>query len=363
YCRQCTETDYNNLSNDEIICAVENFLQYSDELKSVVFYGGEPLLNSEGVRFALKYINSKFVNTKFSMITNAMLCDENMAEILAKYNVDIIVSADGLPQMHNTARVTVDNKSSYQDTIDGYWRLKKAGCTVGISCTIGPHNENHIESLIEWLKDLHPNSVGFGLPHGDKDNYAMGLQSFPKVYYDLISSFEALLDEGISFIQIERKLRDIINNNINAFECRACHNRLVVCPGLRFGVCEGAVTNDNMFFNTVSEAKNIAYQYRKTSPLTISSCKGCIAQRICGGGCPYDKLMRYGRVDVPDQYRCGFMKLIVDYSLRFIAKCFNELDAPIVINNSNARDKVLNRLNFSKENYIPLQFNCESRIN
>ena len=239
----------------------------------------------------------------------------------------------------------------------------RVGCGVGISCTLGPHNERKFDDVIEWIIDVRPNTVGFGLPHGDSDNYAMGLNDRTWLYQKVLEAFMTLQQHGVSLIQVERKLRDMIANHVNAFECRACHKRLVICPGKKIGVCEGAVTDEALFFNSIDQAKESALSFQETSPLRIKPCQNCIALRVCGGGCPYDKIKRYGRIDVPDKYRCGFMQLLCEFALQQIAQTLLEnTEEEMFLVSSAQRDFLLDNLLMAKENFVPLAFNCEAKV-
>ena len=363
YCRQKSNNAIDDMTNEEIKNSIDVFYKVSHNPQSVVFYGGEPLMNIVGIEFAINYIRSFDTNIKFSIVTNATLCDRNIANFLSKHNVDVIVSMDGAEKLHDKVRLSKEGSGTYQAASDGYHFLKDAGCTIGISCVIGPHNEKHFDDLISWVVDMQPNSVGFCLPHGDKNNFAMGI-SFSDVYQKMISAFEKLLQHQISLIQVERKLRDVIKGNLNPYECKACEKRLVACGNGQFGICEGAVTRKEMFFESLEQLTPIANEYQKTSPFKIKQCKRCVAFRICGGGCPYDKIMRFGRTDVPDIYRCGFIKLIVEYALKYILRNtshFDNFDGIRLISNKE-REFLLDTLNFTKDGFIPLNFNCEVNI-
>lgn len=362
YCRQHTSSSYRNLTNAEIRQAVTDFFSYSDTLNSVVFYGGEPLLNKEGVKYALQYISAINPDVKFSMITNAILCDDDTAKMLADYHVDVIVSADGCQEYHDTARVYETGGPSYEDTIKGYWKLKNAGCVVGISCTIGPHNEKHFNELVNWMIELHPNSAWFGLPHGSQDNYAMGLEDADCTHKNLLASFPVLREDGVSLLQVEKKIRDLLMNNIIAYDCKACKNRLVACPGGRYGVCEGAVTDQTMFFEKIEDAISISRKFQDTTPLVVETCRECIAQRICGGGCPYDKILRYQKTSVSDPYHCTFVRKLVTYSLQYIGSVLAKEDAEVIVADEELRTIILENLTLSKSNFIPLQFNADNNV-
>lgn len=370
YCRQLNYDRTKRMTKKEIKNVVDECKRKGINLKSVVFYGGEPLLNKEYIIYAIDYINELYEGKQieYSMITNGVLCDVQTAGELKNRNVSVILSIDGPMEFNDKARIDKGGKSIYNKAIEGYFNLKDTGCVIGINSVLGPHNQDSIEQLVEWILEIDPNTVGFALPHGDKTNYAMQVQ-FSKLYKDIISAHHKLKEYGISIIQVERKLKDIVLNNLNSYECRAARNRIVAVPNSRYGVCEGAVGNSEYFYSNMEDIIKTSCEFQKTSPLVVRDCLSCYARRICGGGCPYDKIMRYGRVDVKDEYRCGFIKEVVRYSLKVILDSatglidnysnFDGVSYRII--DGKMSDSLYNQLDYSKSNFVPLKYNCDAR--
>ena len=101
---------------------------------------------------------------------------------MATHKVEVIVSMDGPEELHNEARININHEGTYKLAVRGYRNLKEEGCKTGISAVIGPHNEKHFDKLINWAIELKPNSLGFCLPHGDEENFAMKISSFEEVH-------------------------------------------------------------------------------------------------------------------------------------------------------------------------------------
>lgn len=133
YCRQQKSHVLANMSLDEIKYAIDTFLSVSKSPKSVVFFGGEPLLNFEGIRYAIEYIRTLNPNISFSMVINGSLCKPEIASYFAQNNVEVIVSLDGPKEIHNASRLNLNGKSTYQEALKGYLNLKEAGCVTGIT--------------------------------------------------------------------------------------------------------------------------------------------------------------------------------------------------------------------------------------
>ena len=83
------------------------------------FFGGEPLLNINGIKFAIEYVHEFDKNIQFSMVINGSLCTKEIASFLAKNQVEVIVSMDGPEEFHNRARININQEGTYRQAIRG----------------------------------------------------------------------------------------------------------------------------------------------------------------------------------------------------------------------------------------------------
>lgn len=325
YCRQIKTGKLVNMTLKEIQDAIDKFLSVAKNPKSVVFFGGEPLMNFPGIKFAIEYIKAIDDSIKFSMVINGSLCTEEIASFFAKNNVEVIVSMDGPESIHNCSRVYENGNGTYSEALRGYERLKKAGCRTGITAVIGPHNEKKFKLLTGWILELKPDSLGFCLPHGDDDNYAMKVESFEDIHESFIDAYNIFHRNNIYLVQVEQKIEALIKGYVIYHECKSCGKRLVACKNNKYGNCEGPITNHNCFYDDLEEVEKRIMLYKQSSPLLNDECKNCPAYRICGGSCVYDKLTRYGKPNVIDMTRCGLNIKIVERALEYIFELSNSM--------------------------------------
>ncbi|MBR5488685.1 MAG: hypothetical protein IKV72_03200, partial [Firmicutes bacterium] len=125
---------------------------------------------------------------------------------------------------------------------------------------------------------------------------------------------------GIYLVQAEQKINAFIHGWAVPYECKACGKRIVACKDRRFGICEGPITLHDKFYDSIESLPEAVREYKKTSPFYIQECSSCIAYRICGGSCVYDKLTRFGRPDVQDECRCGLSRMIAEKALELILR-------------------------------------------
>ncbi len=96
---------------------------------AIFLYGGEPLLNSKGIKTAVAKATTlskqNNVPVKIQMPTNLTLMTHNMAQFLSENNVCVQVSIDGPENLQNENRPFVDNTGSYSDVMRGLSILKQ----------------------------------------------------------------------------------------------------------------------------------------------------------------------------------------------------------------------------------------------
>ncbi len=121
----------------------KHIVEHNLEDFAVVFHGGEPLLFPKH-RFAkfqekLDAIEERTgVMIERGVSSNAILIDDEYAELLAKYQVQTSVSVDGPAEIHDQYRVDFKGKGTHADTVAGIENLRKAGMDPGIIAVCNP---------------------------------------------------------------------------------------------------------------------------------------------------------------------------------------------------------------------------------
>lgn len=82
------------MSIAEIKNAIDVFLQSCKDSEEYSVFGGEPLLNFDGIKYAISYVRSFDDNISFSMVINGSLCTKEIADFLSSNNVEVIVSLE-----------------------------------------------------------------------------------------------------------------------------------------------------------------------------------------------------------------------------------------------------------------------------
>lgn len=125
--------------------------------KTIVFYGGEPLLMFPLFKQIISYVQArhgkalKKLKIGLLLITNGTKINNEIAEYLAKHpEITICISLDGGKETNDQKRFYINGSGTFQDITAGIGRLHLAGRKdINISATIDEHNIDRLDELIE----------------------------------------------------------------------------------------------------------------------------------------------------------------------------------------------------------------------
>ncbi len=294
--------------------------------KTIMLYGGEPLLNKENLFKFIEYIRENEEKGLFHgdveivLETNGTLVTNEIAIFLKEHNVFIIVSLDGIPNVHNKYRRKKDLTDSYDEAKRGFDILIQNGCMAVISSVFTDQYAENIEACLQNMTDnIKPKSIGLNLFHVLEDQEIEN-DNTEQYYEKYIHSFEIAREKGLYIEHIMRRIRPLVTRRVRIKDCGACGNRIVSDVDGNVGICEGLVGNPNYFMERgeFNEIKNDTtfLAWAKRTPLTMLGCKECPAIGICGAGCVNNALLQNGDIYSPDNYICGSSKAFIDWAIK-----------------------------------------------
>ena len=143
--------------------------QLFNQEKSIIIYGGEPLLNFDCVIYLLdlilKYQADKRLpdNISIALLTNGTLLTDEKADLLKKYHISISISLDGATDVANLCRKYQNGQASYPDVIRGINIAMKHGLDCGLSVTLTEDALNDLDLMEKMILDNNIKSLGFNL--------------------------------------------------------------------------------------------------------------------------------------------------------------------------------------------------------
>ena len=291
---------------------------YAKRKKTILFYGGEPLINFTLIRHLVEYIEVSYKKVladmgelfQMSIVTNGTLIDKEMAAFMAARNNFLVsISIDGMEDVHNQCRQHANGQGSFAETMKGYEVLRQAGKeAVGVSTTIDEHNIDRLPDLLELQKRHGFASVNMN-PLTDTEKRSVSPDYMRTASKRILEYFELARQAGIYEDRMMRKVNAFKENRIHAYDCHALGSQLVVSPSGELGVCHEGVGVRQFFFSRVSKdfdfhASLIVAEWKRRTPLNMPQCYSCSAIGICGGGCAYAAWLRHGSIWSIDDRFC-----------------------------------------------------------
>ena len=120
--------------------------------------GGEPTLMGTAffqkvIRLQQKYGKSG-VSVSNSLQTNATLINDELAQLLARYNFLVGISLDGPADIHDQYRVTIKGRSSHSDVLKGIDCLIRNKVEFNILTLVNSANVNNGREIYRYLRDM-----------------------------------------------------------------------------------------------------------------------------------------------------------------------------------------------------------------
>lgn len=126
-------------------------------VKTISFFGGEPLLNFSEIEKFVDYIYRNYrVLPYIGISSNGTIMNDHIKRFLTKYAIHFGTSLDGPKKFNDINRIGSKVKSVYDRVSETLLNLADSPIKKGIQITISKvHVENYNEGdIISWIKDL-----------------------------------------------------------------------------------------------------------------------------------------------------------------------------------------------------------------
>ena len=284
-CKYCVGSDIvftkSNCSNDKIdIQGISNYLineskNYPNEKLSVVFYGGEPLLNQKAI---IELINrTKKIAHNFSLYTNGLLLDK-IDEYLLQNIRHIFVSFDGIRELHNYYR----KDNTFDKILENVKSLKrKYKGNLIARITLMPESDIYraVNNCLEICDAVfwQQASIANSFSCEDQEKYQMGIDK-------LVSSWLENMKNGK--IQNIIPFQSIVGSYLtgekkNSLRCGCGSTLKVVNSNGDLYSCDEMIRLKKGIIGNIYNGSNPI----KISTVDLEGCRECEVNEICGGRC------------------------------------------------------------------------------
>jgi uncharacterized protein len=332
YCYLGREPGTSRLMSEEVARKAVDLLfreSFGERSLSVIFFGGEPLLNPGVIEFAAGYAQrlarSRDVEVSFHMTTNGTLLTSDAVAMLHECGVRILVSVDGHADYHDAHRPFPDGRGSYE-AIAANLRALPEGTRPGARATV-TEDSSALTDLVEHLTGL-----GFGVVHlspvsGGTMNDAFA-ERLAREYEDLARSELAAIRSGRSpaagcFIEPVLSLE---MGRQRLSPCGAGARYVSVDHDGRLFLCHRFAGDEERSIGDVDAGLDrravgaLLHSFAERS----SACRDCWAYGLCGGPCMHDVDCAGAEFSGPHSARCRVTRRVLELSMWLYASLPDE---------------------------------------
>lgn len=292
-CIYCYEQDRPNvLMNEQTEKAIVKFVCSNSNLKrlSVVWYGGEPLLNFDSMVRLTKMFKQLNIEYSAKIVSNGYLLTKEKADLMKDLAIrNIQITFDGSEEIHNQRRFLLGGQPTYRKIMDNLKYLLSINkeITIDIRTNIDRRNKDDYNKFYQ----------GFKSEINDKR-----VTMYPGFVSDLLSSEcvspEFNISEGGYKAQFILDIFDKYGIEIKSFLPKYRRHSCVASKYFAFVIgsegelykCWRMVGNQKEAIGNVNDGSFDMVKFSKYligADYTLDSkCLQCEFITLCGGGCP-----------------------------------------------------------------------------
>lgn len=310
---------------------------------SVTFFGGEPTLSMNTIKKVVEQVafGRLFPGKKvtYGISTHGVISVDDV-EFLSENNFDVMISADGLPDIQNYQRPTSGNGRTAHIVEQTIKTLHRSANGFKVRSTVTNQSVSQLSEATSYYA-----SLGVPLLHFEPMTYAGRAGRG-----DEITNAELRKpDEGVYLLNFSKALSTALASGIrltssyftnflkpSSVYCDAhTTNRFVITPSGELTRClEIQDSCHDLASHGIeklgSDRSGLMAVLRDFQSFDLrKSCTSCVAKYTCGGGCPVRNLRGTGSISTVDHHECYLHEHIFRLALNEILKASNNPDNQI----------------------------------
>ena len=303
----------------------------------VDFFGGEPLINWEVCKEVVAYgrelekTHNKVFN--FTLTTNGVLLDEEVAEFLNKEMGNVVLSLDGRRETHDRMRRTKTGEGTYDNIIDNFKALVDARTKPGADVksdeyymrgTYTAYNKDFAADVLTMADmgfketSIEPVVSSPDAPYAlHDDDIPLLCEEYEKLALEMLDRYKR--GEGFTFYHYMVDLTGGPCIYKRVAGCGVCTEYLAVTPTGDLYPCHQFVGDDDMLVGNIYEGithPEVAEIFTKGNNVyTRDKCKGCWARLYCSGGCAANNYHTNGDINKVYEFGCELHRKRIECAL------------------------------------------------
>lgn len=248
--------------------------------------GGEPLLTFDSWKDSVLNFKHELernnIQTNIRIISNMTKLNNEMASYFKENNINLSVSLDGKEEHHNSTRVYLNGKGSYQKIDQNINFLNSKEIIPSIMHTITTANA---PGTMDLVTELIEKNVDFRI--SDVKGQDFTAEQFDETLSQLFILFDQAVSSGY---RISKKLiiSDLNSHYPKATPCSMGVNGAAIYLNGSIFFCHTQFDTENSIgsiYENNGLVKTIQKGYKHHGKMH-SDCEKCNLQLICAGGCP-----------------------------------------------------------------------------
>lgn len=305
---------------------------------TIIFFGGEPLLNFSLLKKIDSYLTIKNLAVKYTSITNGTIMNDEIQTFIDDKFLNLWISLDG-PKDINDGQRFGSVKSVHDRVVETIDRLQTRKYPLIIKSIVTKKSVNNLIEIVEHISALNIDSLDLK-PVKDvsseseffmsDEDYAIYVKKLSDV---LVHNINKLANgERIKLISyIFPVLNQMITKTRMIYGCAAGRELMTITADGDVYPCEKYVGLDEFHMGNVHDDdfpgekfNSIRETFYKINIYNSLDCNSCWARFFCGGGCHFQSYITHGDLSRPTKRRCLEMKSILEALLPEIAEIFSD---------------------------------------
>jgi uncharacterized protein len=284
------------------------------------FFGGEPLLEWPLARRLLRFARER-AEVFASLTTNGTHLSERVARELLEDEVDVTVSIDGLPEVHDAERRLAGGRGSFEAARAAFERLAALDRPPRVLSVVRPRN---VSRLVEGIRSLV--ALGATVFRPSLDFHARWSLEDVKVLEEAVAGLGELYAESFPQVSIgwlDTKVALLTGALPAPIACGFGRGEIALAPSGRLYPCERLVQDDRserFVIGHVNEGEGAFARHPARCAPGDSACGGCAARPFCSNACACANLARTGFADRPDGLVCALEQACLLASRRVLER-------------------------------------------
>ena len=265
----------------------------------VLFYGGEPLLNTEPIHYLAenlyRFTQENSITFRFAITTNGYLLTTEIIESLLPYGLSSVkVTLDGNREAHDKKRPHISGKGTFDKITQNLLSVAQK-VRIYLSANVDEENIDSLPLLLDSLEETHLKDL----------IHTIDITPIVPTMADDVASYtcnqsepddEKLLSQIIELKEQKEARGFPLANKLKQVMCgmKQDGGLLVVDPEGQLYTCPAFAGRDGFSVGSLKEQEFSTRHQKMVSKLPEDNCLKCAYFPMCTGGCPYNAYIKTG---------------------------------------------------------------------